>query len=99
MIRFQSQKIKLPSRSTAGKRVGITKPAFLAAVALVAQTLAGCSFPQSLPETGVAAQYPDLNDRPPMADARVDQVAQIKAELMQVRDDQERVAAQQRASH
>jgi hypothetical protein len=34
-----------------------------------------------------------------MAEVRADQVAQIKAELIQARDDQERVAAWQQALH
>jgi hypothetical protein len=46
-----------------------------------------------------AAQYPDLNDPPPSAEVRADQVAEIKAELIQARDDQERAAAQQQALH
>jgi hypothetical protein len=40
-----------------------------------------------------------LNDPPPTVALRVDQVAQIKAELIQVRDDQERAAAAQQALH
>jgi hypothetical protein len=40
-----------------------------------------------------------LNDPPPAVALRVGQVAQIKAELIQVRDDQERAAAEQQALH
>jgi hypothetical protein len=38
-----------------------------------------------------------LNDPTPAAEVGEDQVAQVKAELIQVRDNQERAAAQQRA--
>jgi hypothetical protein len=40
-----------------------------------------------------------LNDPPPTVALRVDQAAQIKAELIQVRDDQERAATEQQALH
>jgi hypothetical protein len=99
MIRFQTQSTKLPTRSAAGRRGRINTAAFVASVALVAQILSACSSPQSLPAASVAAQYPDLNDPPPMAEVTSDQVAQIKAELIQARDDQERVGAQQQALH
>jgi len=65
-------------------------------VALIAQILSACSrLSESFPATSVAAQYPDLNDPPPMAEVRADQVAQMKAEMIQVRDDQERAAVRQ----
>ena len=99
MIRFQTQTTKLPTRSAAGRR-GRTNKAFVASVALVAQTLSACSsLPQSFPAISAAAQYPDLNDPPPSAEVRADQVAEIKAELIQARDDQERAAAQRQALH
>jgi hypothetical protein len=95
MIQFQTQRAKLPTRA-AGRRGWINTPALVATVALIAQIVSACSsLPQSFPATSVAAQYPDLNDPPPMAEVCADQVAQIKAELIQARDDQERVAAQQ----
>jgi hypothetical protein len=100
MIRFQTQRTKLPTRSAAGRQGRINMTAFVASVALVAHILSACSSPlQSVPVTSAAALYPDLNDPPPSVAMRVDQVAQIKAELLQVRDDQERAAAQQRALH
>jgi hypothetical protein len=72
--------------------------AFVASMALIAQILSACSSPaQSVAATSVAAQYPDLNDPPRMAEVNADQVAQIKAELIQARDDQERVGAKQQA--
>jgi hypothetical protein len=67
-------------------------------MALIAQILSACSSsPQSVSATSVAAQYPDLNDPPPMAEVTADQVVQIKAELLQVRDNQVRAAIQQQA--
>ena len=98
MIRFQTQRTKLPTRSAAGRRGPINTAAFVASVALIAQILSACSS-QSVRATSVAAQYPDLNDPPLRAEVRADQVAQIRAELIQVRDDQERAAAQQQAVH
>jgi hypothetical protein len=98
MIQFQTQRTKLPTRSAAGRR-GRTA-AFVVSMALAAQILSACSIPiQSFPATSVAAQYPDLNDPPPSVQVRSDEVAQIKAELIQVRDDQERAAVQQQALH
>jgi len=93
MIRLQTQRTKLPTRSAAGRRGPINTAAFVASAALVAQILSACS---DLHQS-VAGQYPDLNDLPPPAGVRADQVAQIKAELIQVRDNQERAAAQQQA--
>src|SRR5215813_15355983 len=99
MIRFQTQRTK-PTRSAAGGRGRINTAAFVASVMLVAQILSACSsLPQSFPATSAAAQYPDLNDPPPSAEVRADEVAEIKAELIQARDDQERAAAQQQALH
>ena len=94
MIRFQTQRTKLPTRSAVGRRGRINTAAFGAAVALIAQVLSACS---GLPATSAVAQYPDLNDPPPRAEVRADQVAQIKAELIQVRDHQVRAAIQQQA--
>jgi hypothetical protein len=100
MIQFQTQRIKLPTGSAAGRRGRINTAAFVAAVALIAQILSACSSPpQSFPATSAAAQYPDLNDPPPRAEVRSDQVAQIEAELIQARDDQQRAAAPQQALH
>jgi hypothetical protein len=99
MIRFQTERTKLPTRAAAGRRSWINTAAFAASVALIAQMLSACSSPpQSFSATGVAAQYPDLNDPTPAAGVRADQVAQIKAELIQVRDDLERAAARQQHS-
>jgi len=97
MIRFQTQRTKLPTRSAAGRRGRTNTAAFVATVALIAQILSACS--QSFPAASVAAQYPDLNDPTPRAGVRADQVAQIKAEMIQVRDDQERAAARQQTLH
>jgi hypothetical protein len=100
MIRFQTQRTKLPTRSAVGRRGRINTAALVASAALIAQISSACSIlPQSVSATGAVAQYPDLNDTPPRAEVRADQVAQIKAELIQVRDDQERAAAQQQALH
>jgi hypothetical protein len=96
MIRFQTQRTKLPTRSAVGRRGRINAAAFGASVALIAQVLSACS---GLPATSAAAQYPDLNELPPRAEVRADQMAQIKAELILVRDDQERAATQQQAFH
>ena len=100
MIRFQHQRTK-PTRSAAGRRGRINTAALVASVTLIAQILSACSnLPQSVRATGAAAQYPDLNDPPPgVAPLRAEQVAQIKAELIQVRDDQERAATKQLALH
>jgi starvation-inducible outer membrane lipoprotein len=74
--------------------------ALVSFIAQIAQLLSGCSsLPQSFSATSAAAQYPDLNDAPPIFQVRADQVAHIKAELGQARDDQERAAAQQQALH
>jgi hypothetical protein len=98
MIQLQTQRTKLPTRSAAGRRGPTNTAAFMASAALIAQMLSACSdLHQSLPATSVAGQYPDLNDQPPPAGVRADEVAQIKAELIQVRDNQERAVAQQQA--
>jgi hypothetical protein len=100
MIRLQTQRTKLPTRSAAGRRGPINAAAFVASAALIAQILSACSdLHRSFPTTSVAGQYPDLNDLLPTAGVRADQVAQIKAELIQVRDNQERDAARQQAFH
>ena len=100
MIQSQVQSTKLPTRSAAGRRCRIRTAASVASVALIAHMLSACSSPlQSVPVTRAATLYPDLNDPPPSVAVRADQVEQIRAELMQVRDDQERAAAQQQAFH
>jgi hypothetical protein len=72
----------------------------VASVTLIVQMLSACSgLPQSVPAKSAAGPYPDLNDPPPGVALRTDQVAQIKAELIQARDDQERAAAQQLTLH
>ena len=99
MIQVEFQSTKLPTRA-AGRRGRINTPALVASVALIAQILSGCSrLPEFRSATSVAAQYPDLNDPPPMAEVTAVQVAQIKAELIQAREDQERIGAQQQALH
>jgi hypothetical protein len=85
MIQFQTKRTKLPTRSAAGRRGRISSAAFVASIALIAQMLSACS---SLPSA--VAQYPDLNDPRPSVQLRSDEVAQVKAELIQARDDQER---------
>jgi len=97
MIRFQTQGTRLPTRSAVGRRGRINPVAFVTSVALTAQILSACTS-QSFPAAGVAA-YSDLNDPMPTAGVRSDQVAQIKAELIQVRDDQERAATRQQTLH
>jgi len=100
MIRFQFQSAKLPTHSAMGRPARIKTAAFVASVALIAQMLSACSIvPESASATNAVAQYPDLNDVPPRAEVRADQVAQIKAELIQVRDDQERAATLRQALH
>ncbi len=92
MIRFQNQRTKLPTGSAAARQ-GRTA-AFVASAALIAHLLSACSIPlQSGSETRAAAQYPDLNDPTPNVAARAD-VAQLKAQLIQVRDNQGRAASQ-----
>ena len=97
MIRFQIKRTK-PTRSAAGRRGLINTVAFVASATLIAQLLSACSN-QSVPATSAVARYPDLTDPPPSVPLRTDQVAQIKAELIQVRDNQERAAGQQLALH
>jgi starvation-inducible outer membrane lipoprotein len=98
MIRFQTQRTKVPTRAAVGRPSRMYMAAFVAAIALIAQILSACSSaPQSVSATSVATQYPDLNDPPPMAEVTAGQVAQIKAELLQVRDNQVRAAIQQQA--
>jgi hypothetical protein len=89
---IHSQTTKLPTRSAVGKRGRINAAAFVASVALIAQILSACS---NLPTTSAAAQYPDLNDPTPTASVRADELAQLKAELVRIRDEHERVAARQ----
>jgi len=95
MIQLQFQS-KLPTRSAVGRRGPINTATFVASVALAAQILSACSSGRSFPGDGFAA-YPDLNDPTPTAGVHADQVAQIKADLIQLRDNQERVAARQQA--
>src|SRR5215472_13867387 len=95
MIQLQFQS-KLPIRSAVGRRGRINAAIFVASVALAAQILSACSSSRSFPADGFAA-YPDLNDPTPTAGVPADQVAQIKADLIQLRDNQERVAARQQA--
>jgi len=96
MISFQIQRTKLPTRSAAGRRGRSNTAAFVTSVALMAHLLSACSIPlQSVSDASTAAQYPDLNDPPPTTVVRADQVAKIKADLIQTRDDQERAAARQ----
>ena len=86
MIHFQNQSNKLPTRSAAGRRRRINAAAFVASVALIAEILSACTG-QTVPATSAAAQYPDLNDTLPRVSLDADQVAQIKSEMIQVRDE------------
>ena len=96
MILFQTQRAKLPTRSAAGRQGRICTAA--ASVALVACMLSACaSRLQSDPVPSAAALYPDLNDPPPGVAMHADDAGQIKARLIQLRDDQERAAAEQQA--
>ena len=70
----------------------------MASVTLIAQMLSACSS-HPVPATGAAAQYPNLNDPMPSVALRADEVAQTKAELIQLRDDQVRAVALQLALH
>jgi hypothetical protein len=97
MIQFQNQRTK-PTRSAAGRRGRMHTIAFVASVALITQLFSACSS-QPIPATGAAAQYPNLNDAMPSVALREDQVAQTKAELIRLRDDQLRAVAQQLALH
>jgi hypothetical protein len=98
IIQVETQRTTLPTGSAAGRRGRINTAALVGSVALIAQILSACSS-QSAPATSAAAQYPDLTDPPPSARrVRADQVDQIKAELIQLRDDQLRAAAQQQAA-
>ena len=98
IIQFETQRTKLPTGSAAGRRGRINTAAFVASVALIAPILTACSS-QSVPATSAAAQYPDLNDPPPNVAVRADDMAQIKARLVRLRDDQERAATEQQALH
>jgi hypothetical protein len=99
MIRFQTYKAKLPTRSAAGRRGRISTAASVAAMTSIAHILSACSSPsQSVPVVS-AALYPDLNDPPPSVWMHADEAAQIKAKLIALRDDQERVAEQQTLRH
>jgi hypothetical protein len=79
----------------------IRNTAAFASMALIAQILllSGCSNDtQSFPATSAAAQYPDLRDPPPIARVvSADQIAKIRGDLIQVREDQEHAAAQHQA--
>jgi hypothetical protein len=72
-----------------GKRGRITPAAFVASMALIAQTLCACSGLSS------SSRYLDLNEPPPRRDPGADQeAARAKADLNATRD-----AAQQQAFH
>jgi hypothetical protein len=76
-----------------GKRSRITPAAFVAFMALIAQTLCACSgLSQPAPSS---SRYLDLNEPPPRRDPGADQeAARAKADLNATRD-----AAQQQAFH
>jgi hypothetical protein len=99
MIRFQTHKTKLPTRSAAGRRGRISTAAPVAAMVLIAHILSACSSPSQSVPVASAALYPDLNDPPPSVWMHADEAAQIKAKLIALRDDQERAAAEQQALH
>ena len=100
MIRPQIHSTRLPTRSAAGWRCGSHTAAFMASVALIAHMLSACSSPsQSVPVASTAAFYPDLNDPPPSVAEPADDAAQLKARLIQLRDRQERAAAEQHTLH
>ena len=99
MILFQTQRTKLPTRSAAGRQGWINAAALVASVVLVACMLSACaSRLQSGPVASAAALYPDLNDPPSNIAVHADDSAQIKAGLIQLRDDQERAAAVQQSA-
>ena len=100
MIHPQIHRTRLPARSAAGWRSRINTAAFVASVALIAHVLAACSSPsQSVPVASNAAFYPDLNDPPPNVAEHADDAAQLKARLIQLRDNQERAATEQHTLH
>ena len=100
MILFQIRRTNLPTRSAAGRQGRIYAAAYVASVVLAACMLSACaSRPQSGPVASAAALYPDLNDPPPNVAVRADDMAQLKARLVQLRDDQERAATEQHALH
>jgi hypothetical protein len=100
MIRFQILKTRLPNRAAVGRPGRINTAAFVASVTLIAQILSACAIPlRPFSATGEAA-YPDLNDPTPKAAAvRADELTQLKAELIRIRDDHERARAQQEVLH
>ena len=99
MILFPIQRTKLPTRSAAGRRGRIYAAAHVASVVLVACMLSACANRlQSGPVPSAAALYPDLNDPPPSVAMHAADAAQIKAGLIQLRDDQERAAAEQHSA-
>ena len=96
MIQLQTQKTRLPT--AAGRRDYINLAALAASAVLVAQILSACAVPlQSFSTTGGPASYPYFNDPQPAADVRAAELAQLKAELIRIRDDHQRVAVQQQA--
>jgi hypothetical protein len=96
MIRLQTRTTNPSTRSAAGRQ--IRTAALFASASLIVQILSACSdLHQISPETSGAAEYPNMNDPTPTAEVREDQVARIKAELIQVRDNQVRAAIQQQA--
>jgi hypothetical protein len=80
------------------KRSRVNPAAFVASMALIAQTLCACS---GLPSTtSSAAPYANLNEPPPRRDPMADQeAARTIAELIATRDNAERSASQQQAFH
>jgi hypothetical protein len=98
MILFQTQRAKLPTRSAAGRQGRIYAAARVMSVALVACMLSACAERlQSGPVPSAAALYPDLNDPLPSVAVHADDAA-IRAGLIQLRDDQERAAAEQQSA-
>jgi hypothetical protein len=78
------------------KRSRVNPAAFVASMALIAQTLCACS---GLPSTtSSAAPYANLNEPPPRRDPLADQeVARTKTELIATRDNLENAAARLQA--
>lgn len=91
MIQLHAQ--SFPTR--AGWRCRIKAAAIMASVTLIAPILSSCAVPL---RSFSATEYPDLNDPPPTsATVRADELAQLKAELIRIRDDRQRAAVRQRA--
>jgi hypothetical protein len=91
VIQLQAQSFAIGGRW----RCRINAAALMASVTLAALILSSCAVPI---RSFSATEYPDLNDPPPTSAAmHADELAQLKADLIRIRDDHQRVAARQQA--